>query len=107
MVIVVALTAIASFVIPNEVFASVFRLLKFLIIVTSSLWGLFGFVIGMLWVVIHLAELDSFGVPYMRSGMSEAVRDEDSDFVVKGPIDTMVNRPAWANSRNKVRLRKR
>lgn len=106
-VIVVALTAIASFVIPNEVFASVFRLLKFLIIVTSSLWGLFGFVIGMLWVVIHLAGLDSFGVPYMRSGMSEAVRDEDSDFVVKGPIDTMVNRPAWANSRNKVRLRKR
>lgn len=34
--IVVALTAIASFAIPNEAFASVFRLLKFLTILAAA-----------------------------------------------------------------------
>ncbi|MBO5425206.1 MAG: spore germination protein, partial [Lachnospiraceae bacterium] len=64
-VIVVALTAIASFSIPNEEFASVFRLLKFFIIITSALLGLYGFILGLLIVAIHLSELKSFGVPYM------------------------------------------
>lgn len=54
-VIVVALTAIASFAIPNEAFASVFRLLKFVIIITSALYGILGFILAMLVLVFHLA----------------------------------------------------
>ena len=40
-VIVVALGAIASFAIPNEDFASTFRLLKFVAIILGALWGLY------------------------------------------------------------------
>ena len=39
-VIVVALTAIASFAIPNEAFASLFRLLKFLTILAAAFFGI-------------------------------------------------------------------
>jgi spore germination protein len=105
-VIVVALTAIASFAIPNEVFASVFRLLKFFIIFTSSLWGLYGFWLGIMAIFIHLSGLNSFGQPYILSG-AERIKTEDGlDYVIKTPIDTMVKRPVWANDRVRIKKRK-
>jgi spore germination protein len=102
-VIVVALTAIASFAIPNEVFASVFRLLKFFIIFTSSLWGLYGFWLGLMVIAVHLSGLNSFGQSYMMSGTE--YDSFDLDYVIKAPIDRMTERPIWAD--NKVRLKKK
>jgi spore germination protein len=105
-VIVVALTAIASFAIPNEVFASVFRLLKFFIILMSALWGLYGFWMGLMVIVIHLSGLNGFGQPYMLPGTEKVDLNNDLDYVIKAPIDTMIKRPIWANKENKVRLKK-
>lgn len=108
-VIVVALTAIASFSIPNEEFASVFRLLKFFIIITSALLGLYGFILGLLIVAIHLSELKSFGVPYMMPvvGGSREPDESRKDFVMRSPIKTMRLRPIWARNGNRIRLKKR
>lgn len=108
-VIVVALTAIASFSIPNEEFASVFRLLKFFIIITSALLGLYGFILGLLIVAIHLSELKSFGVPYMMPvvGGSKEPDEGRKDFVMRSPIKTMRLRPIWARNGNRIRLKKR
>lgn len=108
-VIVVALTAIASFAIPNEEFASVFRLLKFFIIVTSAIYGLYGFILGLLIVAIHLSDLTSFGVPYMMPAVGGTVDDSNGkkDFVWRAPIKSMCLRPAWAQGKNRVRLRKK
>ena len=108
-VIVVALTAIASFSIPNEEFASVFRLLKFFIIITSALLGLYGFILGLLIVAIHLSELKSFGVPYMMPvvGGSREPDESRKDFVMRSPIKTMQLRPIWARNGNRIRLKKR
>ena len=44
-VIIVALTALCAFTIPNEGFASAFRLTKFYIIALSMFLGIFGFVL--------------------------------------------------------------
>ena len=44
-VIVVSFTAIASFIVPNESFGAVFRLLKFLFIVTAAIWGIYGYLL--------------------------------------------------------------
>lgn len=108
-VIVVALTAIASFAIPNEEFASVFRLLKFFIILTSAVYGLYGFILGFLIIAIHLSGLVSFGVPYMMpvvGGSIDGMRGKQ-DFVVRSPIKTMRVRPMWARNGNRVRLRRK
>lgn len=108
-VIVVALSAIASFAIPNEEFASVFRLLKFFIIITSAVMGLYGFILGLLIVAIHLSNLKSFGVPYMMPvvGNVRGNREGRKDFVMRGPIKSMKFRPLWANGNNKIRLRRK
>lgn len=107
-VIVVALTAIASFSIPNEEFASVFRLLKFFIIITSAVFGLYGYLMGLLIVAIHLSGLKSFGVPYMMPVVSGSVdgMQGKKDFVARAPIKFMRRRPAWAQENSRVRLRK-
>lgn len=108
-VIVVALSAIASFSIPNEEFASVFRLLKFFIIFTSAILGLYGFILGLLVIAIHLSELVSFGVPYMMPVVGELKDDRENrkDFVLRGPITIMKYRPIWARKGNRIRLKKR
>lgn len=106
-VIVVALTAIASFAIPNEEFASTFRLLKFVMILLGALWGLYGIMIGMLAIFIHLASLESFGIPYMMplaSGMIDQ-NVEYQDFVVRKPIFSMHKRPIYARRKNRTRFR--
>jgi len=108
-VIVVALTAIASFVIPNEEFASVFRLLKFFIIFTSALFGLYGFIMGLLVIAVHLSGLKSFGVPYMMPvvGGSQNEDESNKDFVLRSPLKSMKKRPLWAKDGNRIRLKKK
>ncbi len=105
-VIVVALGAIASFAIPNEDFASTFRLLKFLMIILGTLWGLYGIVLGILVLLIHLAKLESFGIPYMMPLVSGSIDDDEEfqDFVVRKPIFTMKKRPLYTRRGRRTRF---
>lgn len=107
-VIVVALTAIASFAIPNEEFSSTFRLLKFFMIFLGTVWGLYGIMLGVLILQIHLSSLESFGIPYMMPMVSGSIDDEVEfqDFVMRKPIFTMRNRPLYARRGNRIRFRK-
>lgn len=107
-VIVVALTAIASFAIPNEEFSSTFRLLKFLFILLGAVWGLYGIMLGILVTQIHLASLESFGIPYMMPMVSGSIDDEVEyqDFVMRKPVFMMKNRPVYTKKGNRIRFRK-
>ena len=64
-VIIVALTALGSLAIPNEEFASAFRLLKYGFLFLGGYLGIFGIVLGLYLTAAHLAGLLSFGVPYL------------------------------------------
>lgn len=66
MVIVVAITAISSFVIPSYSMAIAARMLRFGFMAMAALFGSFGLTIGIILLVVHLAMLNSFGVPYLR-----------------------------------------
>ena len=105
-VIVVALAAIASFAIPNEEFASTFRLLKFVAIFLGAVWGLYGIMLGVLALLIHLAKLQSFGIPYMMPLVSGSIDEETEfqDFALRKPIFTMRNRPLYTRRGKRVRF---
>lgn len=108
-VIVVALTAIASFAIPNEDFSSAFRLLKFLMIFLGAVWGLYGIMLGILVLLIHLATMESFGVPYLMPAVAGSADDEIEyqDFVMRKPIFTMRERPIYTQMGQRRRFRQR
>ncbi|WP_229691967.1 spore germination protein [Paenibacillus radicis (ex Gao et al. 2016)] len=65
MVIVVAVTAIASFVAPYYNFGLSQRFLQYAFMLLASFMGLFGILCGALFTVIHFASLKSFSVPFL------------------------------------------
>ena len=64
MIVVVALTGIASFSIPQYNFAIALRLLKVPFILLAASLGGFGIMIGIFLMLLHLCSLRSLGQPY-------------------------------------------
>ncbi|MBX9975144.1 spore germination protein [Cytobacillus firmus] len=64
MVIVVALTAIASFIIPNYEMGSAIRMVRFPMMILASLFGFVGLAIGLMILLAHFIALESLGMPY-------------------------------------------
>lgn len=65
LIIVVAITGIASFAIPDFSFGFHLRLLRFVFLILSYISGFLGIGIGIFVYVTILCSLKSFGVPYM------------------------------------------
>lgn len=106
-VIVVAFTALCSFAIPNEDFATAFRILKFAFIGLCAALGFYGFLIGLLFVLIHLSQLESFGIPYLTPFVGADLNDymDERDTLVRPPASSLTRRPIYANRKDRIRLR--
>lgn len=65
MVIVVAMTAISSFVVPSVEMNTTIRVLRFPFMLSASLFGFFGMAIASLFLFIHIANLTSLKQPYL------------------------------------------
>lgn len=64
MVIIVSFATMSSFIAPDFTLMSPIRILKFMMIFFSGAFGLYGFVMGLTIIAIHLTSSSSFGVPY-------------------------------------------
>lgn len=91
-VIVVASTGIASFAIPRYNFGVAFRLLRFPILALAGTLGFYGIAVGLLALMIHLAALRSFGVPYLAP-IAPFVRGNAKNVFFRPPIWSMKKRP--------------
>jgi spore germination protein len=107
-VIIVALTAIASFAIPNYSLVSGFRFVKYVTIILSSALGFLGFWCASILTIVHLCALKSFGMPYMfpfaAGGMNGYSDLKDSVF--RAPLWLMKKRPFFANPKESIRMNK-
>ena len=63
--IAVAIAGVAGYTQPSQDFGSALRLWRFLLAILASLGGLTGLALGCAALIYHLAELESFGVPYL------------------------------------------
>ncbi|AQT86132.1 spore germination protein KA [Paenibacillus larvae subsp. larvae] len=86
MVIVVAMTAISSFILPNLELGAGIRLIRFPLMLLASAFGMVGIVAGIMTLVIHLLALESLGMPY--SAPISPLRLSDMK-------DTFVRLPVW------------
>lgn len=64
--IVVSVTGVCGFVLPNRDLAAAVRLWRFLLAVAASLGGLWTVGVGMIILVVHLASQKSLGLCYLR-----------------------------------------
>lgn len=103
MVIIVAVTAISSFSIPDYSFSNAFRLFRFLLIFAAGFMGLYGMILGIMLMLGHLVRLKSFGTPYLTPFVAFTASDL-KDTMVRLPIFMMKNRPLGI-ANDKVRMK--
>ncbi|KPD09281.1 spore gernimation protein, partial [Aneurinibacillus migulanus] len=92
MVIVVAITAISSFIIPSIEMAAGIRLIRFPMMLMAFAFGMVGIIIGMMIIIIHLLTLESLGNPY-GSPISPLRISDMKDTLVRLPVWLMKKRP--------------
>ena len=97
-VIIVALTAVSSFITPNLTeFIFVYRLLFF---VLGSTMGLIGIGAGIVIMLTQLATTSSFGIPILSSFSKQELKD----IIVRSPLGSLTFRPS-AIAKDNVRRR--
>jgi spore germination protein KA len=102
MVIVVAITAIASFVIPAYNMSISLRILRFALMILAASFGLYGVMIGMIIITLHLCSIRSFGIPYMTP-YGPYVGGDLKDSIIRLPHWMMDRRPKSTVSDDTVR----
>lgn len=99
-VIIIALTAICTFVIP-ELNESII-ILRILFVLLAGVFGLFGITCGVFAIIIHLVSLSSFGADYTYPMAPFNIRGM-MDMVVRAPLWLAKSRPSPTAGPNKVR----
>ncbi len=103
MVIVVSITAIATFAIPNYELSTATRLVRFIMMIAASIYGLYGIMLVTIGLIIHLVKIKSFGVPYLSPMAPLALKDLKDSVFVRSPWKNMRVRPEEYNSTDRVR----
>ena len=88
MVIIISLTGICAFTIPNYSFAIGLRSLRLAAIFAASILGLYGIILVFIIIYIHLANLRSIGIPYTQSFSSKNLW-ELKNVIIRVPITTL------------------
>lgn len=106
MVIIVSVTAIASFALPNYNIGIAARILRFILLIVAAYAGLYGVLIASLIIGMHMCGLSSFGVPYL-SPIAPFKLNEQKDVLFRYDLTSLVKRPSPAVKRNRVRIREK
>ena len=103
-IVVVAISGIALYIIPDEVSeATIFRSIFTLI---GGVAGLYGLICGVLVLSVYIVSVSSFGTSYVAP-FAPSISEDKKDGIIKQPITRMKTRPLSIQKKNKTRLRER
>ncbi|WP_454052101.1 spore germination protein [Clostridium sp. Marseille-Q7071] len=102
MVIVVGITAITTFLIPNYSLTNAFACFRVLFVILSAILGLYGIMVGIIFFLIHLTRIESFGIPYLSPSVNLVTRDM-KDLYVRLPFIKFKQRPEFMKPQDKIR----
>jgi hypothetical protein len=101
MVIIVSLSMMCSFVVGDYTIMNPIRILKFMLIFITGVFGLFGFIMGFTLIIINLCSLTSFGIPYFSP--IAPFNFQDMKQYILGDINLGKKRPKFLNTKDKTR----
>ncbi|MFJ5766535.1 spore germination protein [Lysinibacillus sp. NPDC093210] len=93
LLIIIALSALASFTSPSYMMGNAIRLIRFPIIILAGFWGFYGIMLAFCFILIHLLRQSSLGAPYMSPLYPPRMR-EMRDSVIRMPMPLTAKRPA-------------
>lgn len=100
LIIAVAVSAIASFVIPSYSMSAPIRIVRFSFILLAGFWGNIGLIFGIGILIVHLTGLTTLKTPYFIPVAPTFFRDW-LDVVFRAPYSLIKQRPHQTNTRNK------
>lgn len=103
-VIVIAVTAIASFTMPSQDLSSALRIWRFILAIAASIMGQFGLMIGLLVLLLRLCRLELFGIAYLAP-MTSSKKNVLQDTLFRLPFSKMKYRPDEMEVINKRRVK--
>ncbi|MBM7568166.1 spore germination protein [Paenibacillus sacheonensis] len=103
LLIIVALSALASFTTPVFRMSATIRVLRFPFIFAAQIWGLLGIVICTLALVAHLLRLTSLGMPYLVP-VYPFRKSDLYDTVIRPPYSKFHHRFSFFRSPSPVRF---
>jgi spore germination protein KA len=101
LVIVVALTGLASFTIPDNSLSFLIRIMKFVILGAASLYGALGIVVSFICFMAYMSDFKSFGVPFL-SPMAPYYKSSN-DLILRPPIWKQWLRPFYTDPEDDIR----
>ncbi len=101
-VIVVALTAISTLTIPAVEASHTIRLIRFPLMLLAAVFGFLGIAVGLLFVLIHLCSLRSFGVPYLDP-LAPLNLSDLKENLFRAPRWSLFKRPTEVSENNPTR----
>lgn len=102
LLIIVALSALASFTTPTMAMSNTIRLLRFPFIILSSLLGGLGIMIGFAVLLCHLFKLKSFDTPYMVP-LYPFRRKNFKDSIIRSPYSEIYKRPGFLKAKETLK----
>ncbi|REE91714.1 GerA spore germination protein [Paenibacillus taihuensis] len=102
LLIIVALSAMASFTTPVFRMSNTIRILRFPFILFAQMWGLLGIFLCSVIVVTHLLRLTSLGMPYLVPFYPLRLKGL-TDTVIRPPYSKLHHRPGFYRTKNPVR----
>ncbi|WP_163100413.1 spore germination protein [Peribacillus alkalitolerans] len=106
MLVVAAITYIASFTLVNQSLSNSITLLRFMILLLSTFFGLFGVISGFILSVFYFSSLSSFGTPYLGSLAPISFRESIKAFLM-APRQLYKSRTTTTSVQDQTRRKKR
>ncbi|MFD1738977.1 spore germination protein [Bacillus salitolerans] len=103
LLIIVALSALASFTTPVYKMGNTIRLIRFPFLLLAHLWGLIGIVLCFCFLITHMIHLTSLGRPFLEPIYPLRVKDLKDAFI-RLPFSKQASRPVLMRSDSKMRF---
>lgn len=91
-VIVVAITAISSFAIPNYEMSNAIRTIRFVLMIMAGILGLYGVFMSLIILTLHLCKIKSITIPYITP-LAPTIKGGNQDTFFRFPLWSMKSRP--------------
>lgn len=98
MIIIVGISSITGLILPN--ITGTLLILRISLLILSSFLGLYGYIFGILALIIHLFSLRSYGVPFMGN-LTSFHMQSIKDTIIRAPLWYMRYRPKFMSKDSK------
>ncbi len=103
LIMIVALSALASFTTPSYLMGTTIRIIRFPMILLAGIWGGIGIMLGICFLIIHLLRQTSIGRPYFEPIYPLRMNDL-KDSMVRMPFSVLAKRPYITRGKDKSRF---